>query len=110
MSAHSLLVKQLECLACEFEGVVQPFVTEAHHQNLDGKAGQKRLGDLFQVPLCSYHHRGKLPEGMNRDQAAYHYGPSKAYSPRLFTATYGSDEVQLARTQAKLAQFVTEGA
>jgi hypothetical protein len=102
MSAHSMLVKQLPCLACEQEGVAQPYPTEAHHQNLGGKAGQKRLGDAAQIPLCAWHHRGTPPAGMTRDDATYHYGPSLALSSKMYRFTYGSDEQQLLATQARL--------
>lgn len=110
MSAHSMLVKQLPCLACELEEVPQPFPTEAHHQNLGGKAGQKRLGDKYQVPLCSWHHRGIRIAGMSNDAMTHKYGPSLALDSRQFRFVYGDDDSLLALTNHKLAQLVPETA
>jgi hypothetical protein len=102
MSAHSLLVKQLECIACEIEGVRQATPTEAHHCNVGGKAGQKRRGDAYQLPLCAHHHRGEPPPGMSKTQAVHKYGPSLALDSRQFRFAYGSDDQLLALTNTKL--------
>lgn len=108
MSAHSLQVKRLRCLACEIEGVNQPSPTESHHQNAGGHAGQKRVGDHAQVPLCSWHHRGVRPVGMACEVMTHLYGPSLALNSRQFRFSYGSDAEQLAATQFKLARLEPE--
>lgn len=110
MSARSLLVRQLECIACSIEGVAQPFPTESHHLNAGGHAGQKRRGDEFQIPLDAWHHRGQLLPGMGLDAMTHKYGPSLATDSRQFRFSYGTDDQLLALTNRKLAQLVPETA
>ena len=102
MSARSPLVRALPCLACEKEGVEQPLPTEEHHLNLDGHAGQERLGDDYSVPLCKWHHRGDPPEKMTASKATFEYGPSLARSSKLFRAAYGYDDELLAATNERI--------
>jgi hypothetical protein len=101
---RNLRVKELRCIACEIEDCEQLMPTEAHHQNLGGKAGQKRLGDEYTIPLCTWHHRGVAPEGVKPGDATYYMGPSLAHNSKLFRLTYGSDEHLLALTNIKLEQ------
>lgn len=108
MSAHSLQVKRLPCLACEIEDVSQPSPTEAHHLNEGGHAGQKRRGDEYQIPLCQWHHRGVAPRGMTRDVMTHLYGPSLALDSKQFRFSYGRDDDLLATTQHKLARLEPE--
>jgi hypothetical protein len=105
MSAHSLRVKELACLACEIEGVQQPSITESHHQNLGGLAGQKRLGDTFQIPLCGWHHRGEPPRNVTKSEATYIFGPSLACDSKQFRFCYGTDDQLLALTNDKLRRL-----
>lgn len=108
MSANSLQVKRLPCLACEIEDVSQPNKTEAHHLNEGGHAGQKRRGDEFQIPLCQWHHRGVRPVGMSREVMTHLYGPSLALDSKQFRFAYGDDDSLLAITKHKLAQLEPE--
>lgn len=108
MSALSMQVKRLRCLACEIEDVSQPNPTEAHHLNAGGHAGQKRLGDHAQIPLCAYHHRGVCPVGMTREVMTHLYGPSLALDSKQFRFAYGNDLALLAATQFKLARLEPE--
>lgn len=108
MSARSMDVKRLCCLACEIEDLPQPSPTEAHHQNAGGHAGQKRLGDEYQVPLCGWHHRGVRPVGMSSDAMTHIYGPSLALDSKQFRFAYGDDTAQRAATNHKLAQLEPE--
>ncbi len=105
MSAHSMLVKRLACIACEIEDVPQPSPTEAHHCNVGGLAGQKRRGDAYQLPLCAFHHRGEPPAGMNKSEATYEYGPSLALDSKQFRFAYGTDDQLLALVELKLARL-----
>jgi hypothetical protein len=50
------------CVACRKDGRVNRQY-EHHHLNFNGKAGQKRLGHDFTIPLCGWHHVGRPPEG-----------------------------------------------
>ena len=90
-------LKGMKCLCCVVEDNEQHMPTEIHHLNFDGKAGQKRRGDEYTVPLCSYHHRGVYPEWITGGDALYYWGPSLARNSRLFRETYGTDD-QLLQT------------
>lgn len=104
MSKRSPSILALPCIACEIERCIQPCRTEEHHLNLGGKAGQRRRGVHFSVPLCGHHHRNEPPNGMTKTQARLLYGPSLAGNSRAFRAKYGSDQVLLSKTDAKLAR------
>lgn len=106
MSEYSMLVKQLPCLPCTFEGVSQPFPTEADHCNENGHAGKKRRGDRYQIPSCTWHHRGWTLPGMTRDQMTHKYGPSMAHDQKQFRLAYGSDDALVALTEFKLAELL----
>jgi hypothetical protein len=101
-----MLVKRLPCICCEIEDVPQPSRTEAHHQNLGGHAGQIRLGDKFQIPLCAWHHRGVVPEGMTKSEATFEYGPALPLDSKQFRFCYGTDEQLLELTNLKLARLM----
>lgn len=103
MSARSLKVKELPCLACRLWGVYhQPFPTEAHHLTLGGKAGQKRRGDEFQIPLCRYHHQGHLLPHVDSKAMRALYGPSYARESKAFRVTFGNDDELLKLTNEQL--------
>jgi hypothetical protein len=103
VSARSPLVRALPCIACTIEGLPEQCgPTEEHHLNLDGHAGQKRLGDEYSIPLGRYHHRGEPPPGMTAVDAAIKYGPSLARQSRQFRAQYGVDSELLRRTNELL--------
>ena len=100
---RNLLVKRLPCIACELFGVYrQPFPTEAHHLNLDGKAGQKRRGDEFSIPLCQWHHVGKLTPGVALVAMTALYGPSLARQSKRFREVFGNDDHLLSITDENL--------
>lgn len=103
MSARSPLVRALPCIACEQEQVLQPSRTTEHHLNLGGKAGQKRLGDNYSVPLCEWHHQGYPPGEITASQATFLFGPSLARNSKMFRQTYGTDAELLAKTNERLS-------
>lgn len=105
MSARSKLIKLLPCICCEMENIAQVQHTDEHHLNLDGKAGQKRLGDSHSIPLCAWHHQGYPPEGMTASEATFHLGPSLARSSKRFRDTYGRDEFLLEITNERLRRI-----
>jgi hypothetical protein len=102
MSARSPLVKSLQCIACQKEGCEQLQSTEEHHLNVGGKAGQKRRGNEYSIPLCGHHHRGEPPEGMTATDAYVILGPSLARNSVQFRCEYGSDDALLAETNEQL--------
>jgi hypothetical protein len=86
-------LKELGCIACWYERVTpQCGPTEIHHLNEGGKAGQKRRGDEFTVPLGAYHHRGEPIEGFTASEMAITHGPSLARQSKAFRICYGSDD------------------
>lgn len=84
-------LKEMGCIACWKEGIpdVPP---EIHHLNLGGRAGQKRRGDEFTVPLCQWHHQGKRDD-LDRQPP----GPSLKLHSREFRERYGKDDELLAK-------------
>ena len=106
MTSRNLLIKALPCIACELEECAQLQPTEAHHLNLGGKAGQKRRGDDYSIPLCAWHHRSVPPEGMRSGDAVFYMGPSLAGSSKRFRELYGTDDELLERTNARLRSEV----
>jgi hypothetical protein len=87
------------CMACRQRGLETEMV-EIHHLNLDGKAGQKRRGHRFTIGLCSWHHRGVVPQGWARRDIEIELGPPLTDS-RKFRFWFGSDNELLA-TQDRL--------
>ena len=100
MSKRSELVRALPCIACAISVCPQPNATEEHHLNLAGKAGQKRRGDEYSIPLCGWHHRGESPHFTTL--ARLHYGPSLALHSKEFRKVYGCDDELLTKTNALL--------
>lgn len=106
MSERSPLVRSLPCIACEIEGVRQLLPTTEHHLNLDGKAGQKRRGDDYSIPLCTWHHQARRYAKYSEDTMTHEFGPSLALNSRQFRFAYGSDDQLLALTNHKLARLL----
>jgi hypothetical protein len=79
------------CIACR-KGGKHNFNTQVHHLNTGGRAGQKRRGDDFTIPLCAWHHQALPPNGKTRKWALEFMGPSLALSSKAFRARYGTDE------------------
>lgn len=75
---------------------------QIHHLNLDGKAGQKRRGHKFTIPLCEWHHTGRIHNMETGLSMAEKYGPSLAKQSKRFRAVFGSDDELLARINARL--------
>ena len=97
-------VKRLPCIACVTGGVTwnQCGPSEVHHLNLGGKAGQKRRGDKYTIPLGVWHHRGDPRSGWTATEMADVYGPSLARQSKAFRLRFGCDEYLLDRTNAML--------
>src|SRR5688572_10509069 len=103
MRERTMAIKSLPCIACRLYGVhFQPYPTEEHHLNLGGKAGQKRRGDDYSIPLCSWHHRAVMKPSIDSKAMSALYGPSLAKQSRLFRQTFGTDDQLLALTNEKL--------
>jgi hypothetical protein len=87
------------CMACRQKGFETELV-EIHHLNEDGKAGQKRRGHRFTIGLCSWHHRGVVPQCWTKRDMEIFLGPPLTDS-RKFRFWFGQDDELLA-TQDQL--------
>jgi hypothetical protein len=85
---------------------------EIHHLNENGKAGAKRRGDEFTIPLCWHHHKSSFnglpaPSGWAglqwMDAKAAIHGPGLAGHSRQFRAVYGTDDELLALVNSLIA-------
>jgi hypothetical protein len=92
------------CIACRVDGK-RNFNVQVHHLNFNGKAGQKRLGDMDTIPLCCWHHVGLPPEGKTSAWATEYMGPSLAKQSKAFRAKYGSDASLLAMTNERITNL-----
>lgn len=102
MSSRSPLILAMPCIACEKEKMVQPSRTEEHHLNTGGRAGQKRRGDDYSIPLCGWHHRGDPMQHWLARNMAVIFGPSLARSSKRFRDRYGTDDELLEIVNSRL--------
>lgn len=77
--ARNDLIREMHCMCCALKGDLTKKKVEIHHL----KSGNKRMGHLYTIPLCSAHHRG------GTDEAYVHGGM------RAFVAAYGYTDLQL---------------
>jgi hypothetical protein len=91
-------LKRLGCIACKKEQTHSP-TPDIHHLNLGGRAGQKRRGHDFTIPLCVWHHAGRrFRDDVSPLAFRLIYGPSLAKQSKLFREIYGTDDELLAET------------
>lgn len=95
------LITQMRCVACWGSSLCCG-KTEAHHLNLDGKAGQKRRGHSYTVPLGKWHHQGIPLPGYTTKEMRFHFGPSLKLESKAFRERYGTDDQLLATVNANL--------
>lgn len=110
------------CLCCRINIATKLFKAtglrcEIHHLNQDGKHGNKRRGDEFTIPLCTWHHRGKgvPPNEPNKqitvEEMAAKYGPSWVQSGNRFHEEYPTDDELLEFVNGLIAtgnvQYIT---
>lgn len=98
------LLQRIGCLACRRRGYPgEP--CQAHHPNLDGKAGQKRLGDDIVIALCPWHHVAEPRGGLSADLMRIKFGPSLKSESRAFRAEFGTDEELIAEQKRLIEQY-----
>lgn len=97
-------LKEMGCFPCDSIGIPDVY-PEIHHLNGGGHAGQKRRGDEFTIPLCEWHHQGKLIPGQTETQMLMSFGPSLKLHSRLFRHRFGSDDGLLAKVNKRIAQM-----
>lgn len=105
------MLKAMPCQACRKigqYGACGP--TEIHHLT----DGGRRMGNLFSIPLGSWHHRAQIPVGFglkNTTEAVAMFGPSLETSKRDFEERFGTELQLLAETNKLLGpKFTSEGA
>ena len=85
-------LQRIGCVACLQESISSQ--ADIHH--IVDKGYRKHSGgDDSTIPLCPYHHRGLLPDGMSLADAEQMYGPSLALSKREFVTRFGSERALL---------------
>ena len=87
-------IYEIGCLPCRQRGYFNS--CQAHHLNEDGKAGQKRRGDLYTIGLCPWHHVGEPVRDWTGPECREILGPSLKLESRAFRAEFGSDDELLA--------------
>lgn len=84
-------MKDLGCIACILDGRIEPFgfgyAPEIHHM----LSGNKRIGHMATVPLCTWHHQGAVWPGVSFPSILAELGPSWHKHRREFRKRYGSD-------------------
>ena len=83
---HLEAVAALWCLPCAMRWWDGVLATVQHVVE-----GRKRLGHLFVLPGCEWHHLGTPPPPLTIDEAAANWGPSLAHQHRRFEQTFGSE-------------------
>ena len=76
--------------------------TTVHHLNKFGRAGQKRRGHAFTIPLGEWHHQGIPLKGLTTKDMQLAFGPSLAKQSKAFRTTYGTDDELLAKVNELL--------
>ena len=92
-------IAMMRCVACWDTGLCCGN-TEVHHLNMFGKAGHKRRGHSYTVPLGRWHHQGIPLNGTTTNQMRLFFGPSLKLHSKAFRATYGSDDDLLMKVNA----------
>jgi len=77
------------CIACMLRGTQPdyPQHIEIHHL----LSGNRRIGHMATVSLCTFHHRGIPPFGWGDAEAFDYLGPSLAKGSKPFRAAFGTD-------------------
>lgn len=82
--ARNDLIRTMHCMCCALKGDLSKKRVELHHI----KSGNKRMGHLYTIPLCTAHHRG------NRGTRQT-LGPAVHDGMKAFVAEYGYTDLQL---------------
>lgn len=94
MSTHATIAEKqwmgkiaaMGCIACKMRlGTHEP--TTVHHITDSGR----RLGHMFTIPLCPFHHQGYIKPGMTGKRMEQTFGPSLAKSKAEFVRVFGTE-------------------
>lgn len=84
-------ISQIGCIACKKADRMRR--AEVHHIVV----GNKRMGHMYTIPLCDWHHRGVMPDGLSQADCAEALGPSFARDKKAFAQRYGDEMTLLTR-------------
>ena len=93
-SLHAARLQDDGCLACRIDGRMG--VPSDLHHPLKGY----RMGVYIVIPLCPWHHDGRLP-GVPAELEAQ-WGPSRKLNKKAFVRRYGTDLELLAMLEGLL--------
>ena len=77
------------CIACLLRGTQPEYAQQIEIHHL--LSGNRRIGHMATVSLCSWHHRAALPFGWGDAEAFDYLGPSLAKGSKPFRAAFGTD-------------------
>ena len=102
-------IHEIGCIACH--KLDKPYTPcQVHHINLDDKAGQKRLGELFTVGLCPWHHEAIRPDCYTEEWMLGEFGPSRKLHSRAFKAKFGNGDALLVYQDERIAELKARAA
>lgn len=96
---------EIGCIACKIWGIPEKVECERDHMNRGGLAGMPRLGHLFTLGLCVWHHRGEPFPRMSIAECLKRYGPSQHHHKVAFLREFGSFKELLEIQQALVARY-----
>lgn len=96
-------IHAMPCICCRISGCEQLSRTEAHHL-VDNGYRAPSGGHSATLPLCGWHHRGRVPSGHTADSATLTYGPSLFHTSKLFKKIYGTERELLAKVDAQIGE------
>ena len=99
-------LSMIRCVACWQTGLCCG-KTEVHHLNMFGKAGNKRRGHHYTIPLGRWHHQGIPLAGITTTQMRLFFGPSLKLHSKAFRAQYGTDDELLEKVNNLLTGSAT---
>ena len=91
---------EIGCICCRKRGL-RTWPIEIHHLLY----GYRRLGHMYTLPLCGWHHQGRPAQNWTIKSAIAVFGPSLAHGSKPFHAAFGSDGELLAEVDALIAQM-----
>jgi hypothetical protein len=82
------------CICCRLIG--NGYAIPQMHHIVDKGNRAASGGHAATLPLCPWHHQGKLPGSYKEDEATRTFGPSLAHGSRPFHAMWGTQRELLA--------------
>jgi hypothetical protein len=87
-------LQDIGCICCLQDGY--PHVPVDVHHLVDNGYRKHSGGHDSTLPLCPYHHRGVITNGLSESETLFRIGPSLALHKKRFLETYGTERELLA--------------